>query len=334
MNFGSVQAPMGVKRMGVPMQSGPAIKVPRTDGEGWLCEKCGNHNFEGRAYCNLRKCGAPGPWNCGVCGNKNFATRDVCNMRNCNQPRPPPPAGHAVAGSVGGVPGVNQQATYQAIAMLQASGLGNLAGGLQDGISQMLMGQAGLAGGGQKGQQHFQEGSWVCLGCGNINFPTRTNCNAKMCGRPRTEVDGGPPKPGASTKSIYMPGSWVCGACQNINWPKRESCGLRSCGRPRHEVDAGAPSPEMLQAQHLAQGSLGPVSAVPRAIRTAPMSSFPMNSFPMNGGPLNGGPMNGGPMNPNADPANGAWNCPHCGNLNFAGREACNKRTCGRPRYS
>merc|ERR1719498_1324280 len=27
----------------------------------------------------------------------------------------------------------------------------------------------------------------------------------------------------------------------------------------------------------------------------------------------------------------GAWTCPHCGNLNYAGRAFCNAKSCGRP---
>lgn len=293
---GAIQPPMGAKRTGMPM-AGPAMKAQRTEGEGWLCEKCGNHNYENRSFCNMRKCGAPGPWTCQSCGNKNFAGRAFCNMRSCNQPRP-------AAGGFDG--GGQQQAAIQALAMLQTSGLGQIPG-VQEGITK-IMSSAGVAGGRpqqhQQHQQQFQEGSWVCLGCGNINFPTRMSCNAKLCGRSRTEVDGGPPKAGASTKSIFMPGSWVCGSCQNINWPKRETCGMRSCNKSRAEVDAGAPSPQMLQAQHEAD-----VMAHQPAMMDAT-------------------------SNPNADPANGAWNCVHCGNLNFAGREVCNKRTCGQPRMA
>jgi len=269
-----------------------------------MCEKCGNHNFENRIYCNMRKCGAPGPWMCPACGNKNFAGRSVCNMRSCGQPRPPPGAtggGRPVGGAAPGG-GVNQQAAIQALAMLQASGLSQIPG-VQEGITKIVA-SAGVGGGRPQQQQQqpqqCQEGSWVCMGCGNINFPTRTNCNAKMCGRPCSEVDGGPPKPGASTKSIFMPGSWVCGSCQNINWPKRETCGMRNCGKARTEVDAGPPSPQMLQAQQ--EGG-----AVPQSMA---------------------------PANPLADPANGAWNCASCGNLNFAGREVCNRRACGLPRFS
>merc|ERR1719469_1448002 len=92
----------GMKRTapGAPgFQCGPhAEKIPRTDDPklanedgAWACDKCGNVNFKGRTFCNMRKCGAPGPWTCLACGNENYAGRESCNRRTCNQPRPPNP---------------------------------------------------------------------------------------------------------------------------------------------------------------------------------------------------------------------------------------------------
>jgi len=307
--------------MGVKRTSGPSIAPPLKaarmgdGGEGWVCGKCSNVNFENRAYCNMRKCGAPGPWSCPGCGNKNFAGRDVCNKRSCNHPRPPPPAGTGPQGQqsmqMGPQGGASQQAVFQAVSMLQASGLANLPG-VQEGLHQIISAtqQIGGQGGGcghhvrQPAQQgQIMDGSWVCLGCGNINFPNRTTCNAKLCAKPRAEVDGGPPKPGASTKSIFMPGSWVCAACNNINWPKRETCGLQKCGRSRAEVDAGPPTPQQLHDQAI-----------------APPQHMPGGMEPMGGG--------GGRPAPE-----GSWPCDACGNVNYPNREECNKRGCGKPRY-
>jgi len=66
--------------------------------DSWSCLKCGNLNFGDRAYCNMRKCGAPKPlperghleqgWQCSACGNSNFADRQYCNLRKCGAPRP------------------------------------------------------------------------------------------------------------------------------------------------------------------------------------------------------------------------------------------------------
>jgi len=237
---------------------GVALKGPAA--EGWMCDKCGNHNFEGRIYCNMRSCGNPGPWNCPACGNRNYAGRKVCNMKKCNQPMPPPPPGagpHAVGGTpIGPQPQAVQAATaVQAIAMLQASGLTAIPGvaeGIQKIMASGAVGAAvspsvaamGCAVPVSKGAAEVKEGSWVCVDCGNINFPTREVCNARLCGKPRAEVDGGPPAPGADSKTRLKPGSWVCSACSNINWPEREACGMRKCGLPRSQVDAGPPPME------------------------------------------------------------------------------------------
>jgi len=59
-------------------------------GEGdWICSHCQNVNFADRAFCNMRRCGAPRmltDWVC-TCGNTNYADRTVCNMRKCGAVR-------------------------------------------------------------------------------------------------------------------------------------------------------------------------------------------------------------------------------------------------------
>ncbi|CAK0890112.1 unnamed protein product [Prorocentrum cordatum] len=76
------------------------------------------------------------------------------------------------------------------------------------------------------------EGSWVCAACQNVNFPTRSTCNARACGRPRAEVDGGPP-PAAGAAAAAPEGSWTCPSCGNVNFPTRAACNRRACGLPR-----------------------------------------------------------------------------------------------------
>merc|ERR1712000_343218 len=76
-----------------------ASGTPSRDSRGakfatdWICEQCGNANFETRELCNMRNCGAPrsaprealreGDWTCQKCGNNNYAFRSVCNMKTC-----------------------------------------------------------------------------------------------------------------------------------------------------------------------------------------------------------------------------------------------------------
>lgn len=96
--------------------------------------------------------------------------------------------------------------------------------------------------GGQQAQQlaGYPAGSWLCF-CGNVNYPTRTNCNRKTCLAPKGTTRegagvGGAPAPGAAAQRREDPeGSWTCPKCQNVNWPQRTSCNKRSCGAARPE---------------------------------------------------------------------------------------------------
>jgi hypothetical protein len=77
------------------------------------------------------------------------------------------------------------------------------------------------------------------LMCNNVNWPNKTECNAKGCQRPRSEVDGGAPEGagqgGGGVQREPPDGAWTCPTCQNVNWPTRQSCNRRSCGLPRPE---------------------------------------------------------------------------------------------------
>jgi len=168
--------------------------------EGWTCVNCGNENYQGRLFCNMRKCGharpgltatdvarhtsvgglgggapaatfaaitpnvqsaPPGSWKCIVCNNVNYPQRTTCNGQQgqCGLPRPAMDsrAMGAAAAPNGAVPSTSVAPS-------------NGAGG-----------------------QTPPSGSWVCLACKNVNYPGRTSCNARGCGLPRDEVDGGPP---------------------------------------------------------------------------------------------------------------------------------------------
>eukprot|EP00927_Polykrikos_kofoidii_P070858 TRINITY_DN67236_c0_g1_i1.p1 TRINITY_DN67236_c0_g1~~TRINITY_DN67236_c0_g1_i1.p1 ORF type:complete len:312 (-),score=42.14 TRINITY_DN67236_c0_g1_i1:180-1058(-) len=226
-----------VQKRPVPSSSdAPPPKVARVDSEGvgWTCHKCGNHNYEGRTHCNMRSCGvardgvgptlstagsgaASGPgWKCEKCDNHNYEHRLFCNMRSCGAIRP------SLGGSAVGL--LAMLSNVPAVSNLQA-----------------LTQAANTAG------SKIPAGSWVCLGCGNINFPTRTTCNAKQCGQERSLVDGGPPKADVGVRSVILPGSWTCSSCQNINWSNRTVCNKRSCGLARSQADGGPPDPSTLQ---------------------------------------------------------------------------------------
>lgn len=307
-------AKVGQKRTN-PFEDAPGKAQQQEGGgpsaeDGWTCEKCGNLNFASRTFCNMRKCQAPGPWTCPTCGNKNFASRMVCNKRTCGRPRPGMPGqGAPMMGGGGG--GANNMQVQQAVSTLLSAvpQLANI-----NGVGQLLsqvtggrpLGGKGGAPGGMgaapmsNGMGGAPEGSWRCSSCGNINFPSRTTCNARNCGLPRDSVDGGPP-PKPSGGLTPPEGSWVCRQCQNVNWPSRETCNKRGCGAPRVEADGGPPP---RTEGRLAGGKGGPG--------------------------LLGQGLSAGYQ---PAPPDGSWTCSACGNLNFASRTTCNMRKCQAPRF-
>jgi len=130
--------------------------------------------------------------------------------------------------------------------------LGSLLAGLGPGGAQIAaLLQSGMLGGAAQAAVAYApasrqagavpDGSWVCLSCQNTNFPQRTTCNAKNCGRQRHEVDGGPPQAQAvdirpQGRGSDPPGSWGCHACGNVNWPQRTTCNKKGCGLPRTDT--------------------------------------------------------------------------------------------------
>eukprot|EP00747_Dinoflagellata_sp_TGD_P085132 gnl/TRDRNA2_/TRDRNA2_162773_c0_seq1.p1 gnl/TRDRNA2_/TRDRNA2_162773_c0~~gnl/TRDRNA2_/TRDRNA2_162773_c0_seq1.p1 ORF type:complete len:480 (+),score=86.33 gnl/TRDRNA2_/TRDRNA2_162773_c0_seq1:35-1441(+) len=187
-----VMALAGMKRPGEDLESlTKAAKVDEGEPRGgdWTCE-CGNKNYASRLFCNMKRCQKPRPgigeeavkmrnqraqqpgsWKC-LCGNQNFPGRTQCNSRRCGLSQEQGmvelisddgrrvnmrPGGDAqVVGANGAI------ATVAAI----------------PGMPAFTMTTKGT-------QQPAPEGSWKCPHCNNVNWPTRTVCNAKLCGKPK-----------------------------------------------------------------------------------------------------------------------------------------------------
>lgn len=273
-----MMAHQGLLKRPAPTAVTSASKVPYissdTGDEEWACPKCGNNNFAGRLFCNMRKCQAPKPaerWTCPGCGNDNYEGRLFCNLRKCGLAKPGLTAADLAKATVGGL-----------------GGLGAMS------VSETLQ-HAGVP-----------VGSWKCLSCGNVNYPQRAICNGQSgrCGQPRTMVDrgatGGRPLLAIAGNLEHLagaakpaggatpPGSWVCLSCQNVNYPTRSTCNGRACGRAREEVDGGPPVPGTSESRRVGGG--------------------------------------------NGEAPPGSWICQACQNVNWPGRESCNKRSCGLPR--
>jgi len=172
-------------------------------------------------------------WNCNQCGNLNWPLRTVCNNKQCGAARQQS-SGQPLPGSANRV----------------SSGNGSFSGssvGIHAIMSQL--------------QGASPVGSWICLGCQNVNFPLRKTCNNQVCGLPRDQADGGEPEaqdgPTPSGPGAAQPGSWVCTACQNVNFPLRKVCNNKGCALPREQADGGEPTST---GRHTASG---PGSAQP-----------------------------------------------------------------------
>lgn len=342
--------------------------------EGWICPDCGNHNYPGRVFCNMRRCGkakpgsalasivpsipqalggfnpaagAPpgavpaGSWTCSSCGNVNWPNRAVCN---------------GLKGQCGKAPDEGEVSLATSILQGVAAAVQSRAGGAAARGGAMRLGALSLP---------TPEGSWVCLACQNINYPTRTACNGRGCGRPREEVDGGPPgdampaqaparlPPAPARAAPFDPGApnlgnWICLACRNVNFPYRSSCNGRSCGLPRSEVDGGPPDAHETAAAaaaaqvpkvgvHLTDWVCLACNNVNRGHRSACNGrSCGRPREEVDGGPPSHVVQAPPPQAPAplqaAPPPGDSWVCASCGNLNFPHRESCNGRGCGLPR--
>jgi len=241
----------------------------------------------------------PGSWTCPACGNLNYAGRSQCNARACGRPRPKDAgafAGAAVATRWDqGMPG--------SMAPIDRHAAAGMPGMMQNMMCQPVMQQQMPSSmfGTQPPTSTPPVGSWRCLVCDNVNWPSRDTCNGKNCGQPRHAVDGGPvgPNPAPKATRPAPEGSWICLACNNINWPQRDTCNGRNCGRPRAAVDGGAPPPNAM---------VSPGSEPPPAMGVLP------DNAPIGGHPA------------------GSWQCPVCNNINYPNRTSCNKKGCGMPR--
>lgn len=263
-----------------------------------------------------------GSWICGACGNVNYPDRTHCNKRSCGVPREGPrPA---------------PQPRYTPLTAPPPP---------RPGLPPPRRGRKGAP-----------EGSWVCSACDNVNYPSRTTCNARGCGRPREEVElpngviNGGPEPEQQIED-FPEGSWVCGSCQNVNFPGRDKCNRRTCGKPRVDIGGGGPV-------HLEPAPYKPMPYAPPEPRAPPPGDYPEGSwvcgscqnvnFPsretcnrrdcgakredVDAGPP---PMNAAPPPRERGakpPPDGSWVCGACSNVNYPDRTSCNKRTCGKPR--
>lgn len=179
------------------------------------------------------------------------------------------------------------------------------------------------------------DGSWQCVTCGNVNFPTRFVCNGRngSCGLPRPPQHQHMPVAGLSGLTMgiaaamqrpmqSMPqqsrpvgggneapaGAWACGGCGNVNWPTRIACNGKkgACGLPRQQAQMNPGVFDYFVADE-AEALAAAMAAAPAAAGC--VGGCGLSQYPM-------------------------WVCLSCGNENYASRMTCNGKSCGLPRAS
>lgn len=189
--------------------------------------------------------GMDGSWACPACGNMNFPGRMVCNKRSCGRPRAGVGASLPFMGGAAGAGAppdswvclACRNVNFPTRTECNARNCGKPRAQVDGGPPPGGWRGASAAGSGDV----YPPDSWVCLACQNVNYPTRTECNARGCGQPRAHVDGGAPALRSANGVAVPPDSWVCLSCQNVNFPTRTECNARGCGKPRAQVDGGPP---------------------------------------------------------------------------------------------
>mmetsp|Transcript_71219 Transcript_71219/g.123664 ORF Transcript_71219/g.123664 Transcript_71219/m.123664 type:complete len:251 (+) Transcript_71219:37-789(+) len=243
-------------KRGAPGDNEMIAKAPRLQSDGtpqemWTCPGCGNENYPNRLFCNMRRCqqakpgltfkelkrsehrpaspamtngsanGLPGPpaWTCPACGNQNYPGRWQCNSKKCSIPYPGTP--HSGMDDLG-----TPLSGMMEASMMGFAGYGNGLAGLDSVPTYKPK---------TKKARTPPDGSWVCISCKNVNFPSRDHCNSKGCNLPRNVADGGPPEPKQPKVQEEPPpmGAWTCLSCGNVNWPNRTVCNRKSCSMPK-----------------------------------------------------------------------------------------------------
>eukprot|EP00403_Amphidinium_massartii_P012836 CAMPEP_0178425040 /NCGR_PEP_ID=MMETSP0689_2-20121128/28519_1 /TAXON_ID=160604 /ORGANISM="Amphidinium massartii, Strain CS-259" /LENGTH=457 /DNA_ID=CAMNT_0020046693 /DNA_START=92 /DNA_END=1466 /DNA_ORIENTATION=+ len=186
----------------------------------WYCASCGDLQFARNNAC--RKCGspktgmemnvpgAPGDWICPSCRDLQFARNSEC--RRCGEPKPenPEPATNPALAAMAGMAGMGLP--------FAACGKGKGKGAMP--------------------------GDWICPSCQDLQFARNTHC--RQCG---TEKPEGAEAIGAGMGGMMLPGGkgmcgkglkpgdWHCESCGDLQFARNTEC--RRCGAPNPSSSGG-----------------------------------------------------------------------------------------------
>lgn len=249
----------------------------------------------------------PGDWMCSQCGDHQFSRNMAC--RKCGAPKP------------------------------------------DDGTGGM--GAIGGCGGGCGDMSNMKPGDWLCQQCGDLQFAKNQAC--RKCGAPHPMMGGGMMGGGMMGGGANMmammggggagnmkPGDWLCSQCGDHQYARNPAC--RKCGAPKPEDGGQAGgmmgggcgmmqmmNPNFKQGDWMCSACGNHVFARNEACPKCGANKAEAAAADPSGGMM-GGMMGGmkflggsGPV-----PKPGDWNCPACGDHQFARNETCRK--CGGPR--
>lgn len=278
-------------------------QAPQKPGD-WNCPGCGHLNYSFRNTC--QRChtpnasangagaggGRPGDWNCPTCGDLVYATRFAC--RKCNTPKPQ--AGGAMGGAMGagyvthqtgyGMPGMDPMAAMYGLPQMPAA------------MPPMPGQKVGSV------PKEARPGDWTCPKCFDIVYATRNAC--RLCNTPKPIPDptgfsamyGYGDLSGYGDMSAYGGFSMgqVGGAAPAGHTPGRRpgDWDCPNCGDVCYATRSECRKCKTSKPEHLAGAAPAPFRA------------------PMNGGL--------GPSRRAGD-----WDCPQCGDVQYASRTECRK---------
>jgi len=292
----------------MPMETGASNNQEMRDGD-WSCPNCGDHVFAKNNNC--RKCGtgrdgdmgAPpqslrgnaqqmkdGDWMCPQCGDHVFARNAQC--RQCGCRKPGGGGGNGCGGKGGGGKGGHgggdmAQMQHQMMGMMQQ--MMQINPGMMKGMMNTVSGGGGGGKGGGGG------------GGGHLGNPT--------------------------TK----PGDWQCGSCGDMQFARNVVC--RMCNAPKMEAEAPAAFSNNGQMTRDGDWNCPNCGDLQFARNQACRKCNTPNPTGGGGGGVRtfnaggGGGRGLGPGVSGQDMRPGDWNCPSCGDLQFARNAAC--RRCG-----
>jgi len=160
-----------------------------------------------------------GSWACASCGNVNWPKRTTCNQKTCNMPREAADASLQLqgvgGGGGGGAGGAHPEGSWACMACKNINwpkrtecnkcSMPRAGGGAGSALAQLRQlggfGLPGLGGFAAPRGPH-PDGSWLCPGCNNINWPRRTTCNKKECGQPKPINAQAPPAAPGSYQGV------------------------------------------------------------------------------------------------------------------------------------